>query len=138
MRFVGYCRDYILFQQTRFSRSKIHKNVICETCKKTFASTVTLKVHIKSVHEGISREICDICKMTFKSSRNLRRHMERLHFKLQSKNSVCEICKKSFLRNCSLKEHIKFVHYDVRNHKCPKCDKSFFAICIFSLFNACI
>ena len=46
----------------------------CEICGKTFSQNITLKGHIKSIHQKIKDEKCDICGKIFALKRSLWKH----------------------------------------------------------------
>ena len=49
-------------------------NFQCQFCTKSYTSSESLKMHIKSVHEDFKEQKCDICDKKFASFLKLRRH----------------------------------------------------------------
>ena len=63
---------------------KIHKTTEhsekifgCEFCGKFFGGSLTLKNHVKVIHEGIRDFICHYCNKTFGSSGNRDKHISK-------------------------------------------------------------
>ena len=102
-----------------------------------------MKIHIRTVHEGVKEHKCDYCGKTFGVRHNLNKHIESSHegpsiafvntenpdFK-KSKNNrrrseKCKFCSKSFSRSHDLKRHIISIHEGIKEHKCDLCDKAF-------------
>ena len=102
-----------------------------------------MKIHIRTVHEGVKEHKCDHCGKTFGLRHNLKKHIESSHegqsiaflntenadFKKSKNNKKrseqCEFCTKSFSRSHDLKRHIKSVHEGIKEYKCDLCDKAF-------------
>jgi len=77
----------------------------CSHCPAAFASTKTLKIHIRTKHtteENVPK--CYICQKTLASENVLRQHIARVHF--HEKNFVCVHCGKAFYENTELKAHL--------------------------------
>lgn len=111
-----------LIQHTE-SQSKSGKTYWCTICYKNFARKENWLVHLQVKHGSDSRcESCTICGKIFSCRKYLRDHMSRNHPKPESL-FVCH-CGRSFAYESYYKEHI-LTHSDVKNFKCPECDKSF-------------
>ena len=71
----------------------------CKSCDKIFASTGSLKEHIKKIHEGQQNHKCDYCGKSFTQSRYLKTHIQTLHE--AQRNYKCDSCGKySFSEIC--------------------------------------
>ena len=55
------------------------KDFKCETCGKTFTQSGSLKVHIRTVHEGQKNYECTMCSKAFGQSGDLSRHVKKIH-----------------------------------------------------------
>ncbi|CAH8639955.1 unnamed protein product [Dicrocoelium dendriticum] len=124
----------------------------CEYCKKDFAKTHDLQIHIDSVHLKQKIYSCDHCEKFFYNMGNLRSHFRHIHLKnrplacgycektfikksvlqthvktvhLKQRPFTCEHCGASFTQNDKLKRHIRCTHSDDRPHACKRCNKSF-------------
>ena len=87
---------------------KRDKSFLCQTCNKTFSQEISLKQHIKCIHEDVRNYQCEQCKKCFHRIRDLRNHVTGVHEKV--KNYKCQTCQKSFLYSTNLAVHIKRVH----------------------------
>ena len=94
---------------------KIHKDIKCETCDKTFSSKCNLKRHIKSVHEGVRDHKCEQCEKSFYYSHHLNTHIKAVHEGL--KNHKCDTCDKVFAYKSRLRTHIETIHGGIKNTK---------------------
>ena len=47
----------------------------CDTCGKLFSRAGTLKIHIKTVHNGQKDHKCDSCEKAFSSAQSLKKHI---------------------------------------------------------------
>ena len=80
---------------------------------KAFGTEKEMKVHKKSVHEGIKpirhheNVKCNFCGKTFSRGSGLKRHIASVHEGITYK---CDHCGKSFNRPYLLQQHIKSVH----------------------------
>lgn len=93
----------------------------CEHCNKAFYCKLLKRLHITSIHTGIT-VTCQICQSTFPSERSLYTHS------LRHKNAnryKCDACEKSFNNANSLNRH-KAIHSGVREWKCELCHASFY------------
>ena len=75
-----------------------NKEIRCLMCGTKYLNVSALKRHVKSFHEGGSKQ-CDICDRFFKSEEALLKHKRR-HL-----GYTCDVCDKSFASNESLKVH---------------------------------
>ena len=97
---------------------------LCKQCNKSFATSVTLKRHIKTVHDKVKDYKCDSCEKRFGSKTDLKRHKNAVHNLL--KPFECKFCRNTFSESFTLKKHIKTVHQSsntaskVTPIKCPR------------------
>ena len=69
----------------------------CGLCYKLYTALCSLKLHIKTIHEGIKKIV----------------------------NMECPVCKKIFTSKSHLNVHVKAVHEGIKDFKCEQCDKAF-------------
>lgn len=95
------------FRNSRHYRyhEKNCKDVICDTCGKTFKSAINLRHH-SVVHT--EKHKCETCNKTFSSNYKLVQH-RAMH---TGKTSIfpCSICNSKFTQKSSLKRHMDTVH----------------------------
>ena len=84
-----------------------------------------MKLHEKTVHQGIKEFKCAQCEAIFGLQKNLDRHKKNVHENLRIKPYMCEICSKHFVGKRELDGHMNNIHEDVKPHKCDKCEKCF-------------
>lgn len=77
----------------------------CNQCGKAYKQSTKLKLHQRSVHEGLRPYKCDQCDSAFKECSDLRRH-RRVHGGVD-KTHQCEICSKRFYELKTLRVHIR-------------------------------
>ena len=94
----------------------------CNECKKTYATTYSVRTHISSEHEG-NRPMCTVCAKTFCHKNVLLKHMNEVHEKKIV--ARCDKCDKGFTQKNALKRHIDSVHEGKRPHLCTICGSSF-------------
>lgn len=83
------------------------KRYACDQCAKTYRSSIGLKDHINSIHQGVRAYACNQCEKRFFTSSNLNGHMV-LH--TGEKPFACEQCNRSFSRRANLKKHCLSCH----------------------------
>ena len=108
------------------STEKLEKNVICDSCGKSFYRESDLKSHIHIVHEGVKDFKCDTCGKLFAKPYNLKRHVSQVHDGFRT--HICDSCGKSFAESTSLKEHVASAHGGKKENVCNECGKSFFRL----------
>ena len=89
----------------------------CNECKKTYATTYSVRTHISSEHEG-NRPMCTVCAKTFCHKNVLQKHMNEVHEKKIV--ARCDKCDKSFTQKNALQEHIERVH-EGKRYICSFC-----------------
>ena len=52
------------------------KDYICDTCGKSFSDRQYLKLHVKTVHEGVKDHKCDTCGKSFSRPGHLNYHIK--------------------------------------------------------------
>ena len=92
----------------------------CAQCDKTFSGKTGLRVHKKSVHEGIKYP-CNQCNYQATHQCSLTSHIQSFH---EGVKHVCNLCDHHFSSKCNLTQHIKSIHEGVK-HCCNKCDKKY-------------
>ena len=130
----------------KMEEDKVLKCSLCEFKPKGIhpkQAMVSLKRHIKLVHDKIKDQKCTICEFACTDYRVLARHLERQHgvvkdkpVKVSSgkmeedKEIKCMLCdfksmaKTKTLAKACLKNHVKRVHNKERDVKCSMCDYS--------------
>ena len=88
------------------------------------SNDVSLRRHVRSVHEKIKNHQCIFCDKKFSSKQDVNFHIKRKH--LNEKNHKCEKCDKSYVQPDKLWHHVQKVHEGIRNYKCDDCVKSFY------------
>ena len=74
-------------------KDKLFFKCCSDTCEKTFSVAHTLKLHIMSVHEGISKKR-DMCHFCGKSINYLQKHLDNFHN--GSTKKECYLCDQPF------------------------------------------
>ena len=92
----------------------------CRSCEKTFTRNSTLKMHIKTVHEGIKLK-CQQCPKEFVQSKDLKRHIKVIHEGIKYK---CQECLKEYNNTTNFKEHVEVIHGGII-YKCKQCPKEY-------------
>jgi len=82
---------------------KVYK---CAQCDSKFTALISLKRHIKSIHEGIKFK-CEKCPVTATQSTSLNRHMQAVHENIRYD---CDRCDYSSTQKSSLNKHLKKKH----------------------------
>ena len=93
------------------------ERLVCVHCGSTFASRVSLKNHIKVVHEGFKLQ-CPHCDYTIGKKAALQFHIKSKH---EGISYPCPHCNYKATRQDNLNTHVKTVHEGIRL-KCPHCD----------------
>ena len=109
---------------------KLSQNVNCDKCYKTFKSVVTLKKHMKEIHQGQKKSskarkcVCHICGKDFCYPSDLKIH-EAIHNKHNSsKDFICDKCGKGFPSKENLTVHI-YHHHRQKFFICTFCERIF-------------
>ena len=108
--------------------------VICKQCDKLFATTTTVKHHIRMIHQGHYAKltedpswkvkcICGDCGKGFPDPYQLKRHV---FTHSGSKPYKCTQCDKYFTAMGSQRSHIKDVHQQIKNVTCEECGLAMF------------
>ena len=110
--------DSFLFQEKRRMKEHIltvHQSMrfACKICGKTYASSLSLRNHVRLNHEGKKPppEKCPHCEKIFKGIGTLKRHIDNVHEK--KRPHACHLCGLSFSQSGNLKNHLKGKHKHV-------------------------
>ena len=99
--------------------AKVSLDYNCDSCGKIFRKCKNLKIHVKTIHQGI-KQSCQVCTKEFCNKEDLKTHMKRVHEGDQNYNK-CPTCRKPFSRPGNLHTHIKSVHEKRKDQKCDYC-----------------
>ena len=91
--------------KTKPSKLKPHG---CKECKGTYKTKLSLKKHIKNVHQNLTRFSCGECKATFGLKYNMKKHVKIVHEKVKS--FECQVCEATFGTKYNLQSHNKRIH----------------------------
>ena len=124
---------------------KIYKSAQCPECKKVFTQKSSMKLHLRTIHQGIKtlKRIsykpaqCPECKKMFTQKPSMKLHLRTIHHKDDFKHVQCPKCEKVLSSKTSLTTHLKSVRpctiAELANQKkkvyksaqCPECEKVF-------------
>lgn len=116
-----FCSDDELKQH----RNAQHTTIVCRLCKDTtFTSEADYRTHIRTMHNGIDRELfkCVKCGAEYKTIEPFRRHMTTECGTV--KPHKCDECSMSFMTKYNLKHH-KESHRGELKFCCSYCGKNF-------------
>lgn len=94
--------EYQLYDHIRF-RHELHDKAVCETCGRTFKSSMGLNIH-RRYHVGSRNFTCKLCNKSFLNRSTLREH-EISH--MDVKPFQCNICGQYLSRASRLRSHVK-------------------------------
>ena len=97
--------------------NRISSKFECLDCNKTYKREIQLRIHIKSIHEGVKFS-CPQCDKQFTQQSNLTVHIKSAH---QGVKYPCKQCDFQANQQGNLTAHIKTKHEGVR-HECDLCD----------------
>ena len=123
IRFCDQCEKRFKSKESlRLHVKSVHEGKMfsCVQCEKSYGNNDNLKRHIGSVHEGVMYK-CDICGKDFKHKSVLKIHTENKH-KGITFSCPHDNCEKSYGKNDNLRKHIESAHDNVV-YSCDKCDK---------------
>jgi len=95
-------------------------NFPCNQCNNQFTSRTGLKLHTKSIHEGVEFS-CTQCDQQFKQQGNLTRHIQAKH---EGVKHTCSQCDFQATIQGNLTRHIQSEHEGVK-YACDHCNKQF-------------
>lgn len=99
---------------------KRERNMVCETCGKSYFTAQQLKEHVTSVHSKV-QTFCKVCGRGFYRKSTLSTHMLRHQ---EVKPFSCSVCGKGFYNTQQLKKHEE-IHSGVKKYECKLCGKRF-------------
>ncbi|XP_043273992.1 zinc finger protein 2-like isoform X8 [Venturia canescens] len=111
------------------SHMQLHSGVKfnCDECNFVTTNKVSVRTHVRRVHQRDFRYKCDECDKSFMSNCELKDHRTS---HLGTKSFICEICGKAYLQKSYLVAHKRTVHGVVqkslvKEHHCDICNKNF-------------
>ena len=120
--------EYLLIlQKTDIAlyESFVGKKFICHICSKIdklHSSKCNLKMHIKSIHEGVYYT-CDICGKKCSQMSNLKKHIHSQHSNTKLKCGI-EGCPYEHKNRDYLSQHRQIFHFN-KKPKCTNCNATF-------------
>ena len=87
--------------------SYLHFNLYIHNIHYSIPDPRNLKMHVKTVHEGIKEFGCDLCSQVFGHKGHMKDHMKNIH---GTKDLPCENCGKLFALKKDLNLHMRRVH----------------------------
>ena len=117
----------------RSHHKHIHKpngnqKIRCDICEKDFASVLSIKVHVRDIHDKLKNFKCHICTKSFAQNSQLSVHIKFVHQKLDvsnSRNFNCSECLAPCRSPHELKRHFTIVHLKIKKYECDICEKRF-------------
>ena len=102
----------------------------CQLCDdKSYANSISLKAHIRIIHNRKYFYKCDECEKTTKTAKELFDHISYRHRQSSIRLFDCEKCGKSFKSMSNMKHHIDSFHSnDPHKCQCNRCGKYFKSI----------
>ena len=119
------CKMFYNLSQLRSHMEQHSTNKhVCEHCSGKFASSKTLREHIKFKHTDPDvLPTCTVCHKTFSTPQNLKSHFSRVH--MQERNFVCNTCGKGFFEKAQLETHLSSHESVTTNLECNVCHLKF-------------
>uniref|UniRef100_A0A7M5V6Q1 C2H2-type domain-containing protein n=1 Tax=Clytia hemisphaerica TaxID=252671 RepID=A0A7M5V6Q1_9CNID len=91
------------------------KDNLCQFCGKKFSRNASLKLHKRTVHEGVRDFMCKVCGKEFSNRRGMLNHERVIHRGIKA--FECEICGIRFGLKSNLTRHIK-IHQGTESFSC--------------------
>lgn len=120
----GKLKDHLITEH----KKKEDENPRCEKCHRDFKNRLTLREHVRLVHESIENSVCcDQCGQKFRSNKYLQNHKRNVHPRGDKVHQCDQFdCGKVFKSRLCLHQHIKYVHPpESASAECPLCSKIF-------------
>ncbi|XP_034473674.1 zinc finger protein weckle [Drosophila innubila] len=103
------------------------KSYQCSECPRSYATSSTLKRHMRQEHDNSDKEAkllpCKHCEKGFRSRYQLQRHMQQHLPMAKRKLYPCASCGKKFTTNASAQSHAQYMHQEDRPRPviCEQC-----------------
>ena len=81
---LGYKVKVEMPDEVRSDIQESNNRVKCKDCGKRFYPMSKLKLHIRSIHEGIKDYNCDFCESEFSVFNDLKNHIARVHIGIKA------------------------------------------------------
>ncbi|CAH2062242.1 unnamed protein product, partial [Iphiclides podalirius] len=98
----------------------------CDRCPKVFKTHRALKLHERVTHSRSMPHKCGYCGERFKENFNKNEHLARVHG-VRAPSVKCQACERTFDTQQRWLLHMKRDHLMLRQHKCGRCEKAFYA-----------
>jgi len=121
------CETFRCFTKARLKSHQMSHRVdrpcLCQECGKPFKTDKSLRLHVRSMHEGKGKAnkeeagcvTCEVCNRVFKDKRRLRSHLSAVHQKIRP--HLCNYCGYAASNLSSLRLHLR-THTNEKPYTC--------------------